>query len=376
MDWNRRLLFFWVAAVAAFGSVSHADEESKPDSARSFLLGFTYQPYDWSEEAFSETYSFIADNSDMIFHYFDDGVPWGEALAETQYHPNVEKELTTRLKNRRINQGLALGVNFLAKNRRDLASYWGESDGQILPKEWAARRLGDPVTVAAYINYCRSMIQRFQPDYFIYGMEIDSHELAIQSDEFRDLESFVAKVYSALRNEFPDLPLVLTFALLPEGEMEQRRVMLKRLLPYTDIYAVSLYPYLFDGVGGQADKLPDNFLARVKDYAGDKPFAIAETGFNAKTWQLLTRFIWVPGSEASQAKYVARLLSEANTLDAEFVNWWVPRDLDALWKKMRNAGADPLWSQWNSNGLLDADGRSREGLRVWREWLAKPVTAR
>jgi hypothetical protein len=349
---------------------------SELENTRSFNLGFTYQPYDWSEDAFEETYSFIRKNSDMISLYFDDGVPWDEALKASQYHDNVMKLINTRIKHIGDNQKVMVGVNFLGKNRRTLADYWGKEDSLPRKGKWAERGINHTKVIEAYVSYCRFMIKRFKPDYFIYGMEVDSVELDITSEEFLKLENMLSEIYKQLRHEFKELPLILTFTLAPDENMEKRKLIVKRLLPYTDIYAVSTYPYLFDGIGGNSELIPHNFFSRVRGYIGDKPFAIAETGFNAKTWRVLSQLIWVPGDEKSQANYVNFLLKESNELNAEFVNWWVPRDLDALWGKMDKAGADPILSQWNSNGLVDAQGFPREGLYEWNTWLKKIIKQR
>ena len=70
------------------------------------------------------------------------------------------------------------------------------------------------------------------------------------------------------------------------------------------------------------------------------------------------------------------LLKESNKLNATFVNWWVPRDLDALWEIMKENGADPALSSWNSCGLVDAQGKPRQGLKIWKSWLNKPLKNR
>ncbi len=341
--------------------------------SRPFLLGFTYQPHDWSAQAFEETYAFIQKNSDMVFYYFDDGVPWPESFAHSHFHENVEMVLNDRVAHIGENQKVAVGVNFLAKDRRSLAGYWGEVDSLPRSGEWASRGIAHPDVIAAYVSYCRELITHFNPKYFVYGMEIDAVDWDVDNQDFLALEKMVSTVYTQLRREFVDLPLLLTFVLAPEEDMQKRKKVVQRFLPYTDIYAVSFYPYLFDGIGGNADKIPADLLSRVRSYIGDKPFAVAETGFNAKTWRLLTRLIWIPGTEQSQATYVDFLLREAHKLDARFVNWWVPRDLDGLWEKMEDAGADPMFSQWNSNGLVDAEGEPRKGLSVWRTWHNKRV---
>ena len=344
---------------------------AQPPDTRPFFMSFTYQPYDWSGEAFSKTHRFIQNNADATFFYFDDGVPWLEAINDISFHENVKLDIAEKAEQAKKNDKVFVGVNFLGKDRASLASYWAQEDSMDLPEEWAQKSLNDFDVMKAYVTYCKRMIEAFEPDIFIYGMEIDSVKMDIESDDFRILKFFLSSVHKELKKEFPDLTLVLTFVLLPEEDMLQKKDMIQELLPYTDIYAVSLYPYLFDGIAGDAFKLPDNLFSQVRGYIGDKPFAIAETGFNAKRWSVLSKLVWISGDEKSQAQYVRFLLEEADKLGAVFVNWWVPRDLDQLWKKMKASGADPMFSQWNSNGFLKADGEKRPSYFVWKEWYQK-----
>lgn len=349
------------------------EREARAPARRSFDLGLTYQPHDFTDAAFSETYDLIAKHADLIFHYMGDGVPWTEAADGKPYHPNVEKTFRERAARNRPGQKVGLGISFLDSRRQNLALYWGENDSMPRPGKWRNRSFRDPAVISAYLAYCRDLLRRFKPDYFIYGMEVDSFAFDPRGAKFNAIKNFTARVYGTLKAEYPDLPVLLSFVLLPEKEMREREVMTRALLQYSDMYAVSAYPYLFDGIGGNAEKLPSAFFSRVRGLMGDKPFAVAETGFNAKPWRVLSRFIWVDGKERWQAHYVRFLLEESQKLDARFVNWWVPRDLDALWEKMKASGADAMLSQWNSCGLADARGRPRKGLNVWDSWLALPV---
>ena len=170
---------FFLLSLILFLAINQVVKSHESTDSRSFYLGFTYQPYDWSEHAFEETYSFIDKNSDMIFHYFDDGIPWEEAFSGTKYHHSVESELNKRIDHISKNQKVTLGINFLAKDRRALASYWGKEDSLPRPGKWATRGINHPDVITSYVSYCRSMIKRFNPDFFIYGMEVDSVELDI-----------------------------------------------------------------------------------------------------------------------------------------------------------------------------------------------------
>lgn len=361
-------VFFMIMTFCMINNLMAEEQDS-----RSFLMSMTYQPYDWSDEAFDETYRFIQKNADATFFYFDDGVPWSEALNGTPFHQNVNADIEEKLLQAQKSDQLFVGVNFLGKDRSSLASYWAKEDSMALPENWAEKTLGDPDVVKAYIQYCKRMIAAFKPTVFIYGMEVDSVRMDVGSKDFEVLQAFISAVYTELKKEFPDVKHVLTFVLLPEEDMRTKVDMVRALLPYTDIYAVSLYPYLFDGIAGDANKIPSRLLSQVRDYIRDKPFAIAETGFNAKRWSVLSKLIWIAGDETSQSRYVRFLLAEADQLDAVFVNWWVPRDLDALWLKMKASGADPMYSQWNSNGLMRANGEARPSYYVWQEWYQKKI---
>lgn len=358
----------------AFTAICMAiNTQAQQQDSRPFLMSFTYQPYDWSEDAFSNTGQFIQQNADATFLYFDDGVPWLEALNDVSFHENVTADIQEKAELAQNNEKVFVGVNFLGKDRTSLASYWAQEDSMPLPKNWASKTANDSDVIAAYVNYCKRMISAFKPDIFVYGMEIDSIKMDIKGKDFAQLKIFLRSVYTELKNEFPDQTLALTFVLLPEKDMQNKKGMIKELLQYTDIYAVSIYPYLFDGIAGDANKIPDNLFSQVQNYAGEKPFAIAETGFNAKRWHVLSKFIWIPGNEESQSGYVRFMLEEADKLNAVFVNWWVPRDLDELWNKMKASGTDPLLSQWNSNGLLKANGDKRPSYYLWKEWYGKTI---
>lgn len=336
-------------------------------------MSFTYQPYDWSPEAFSDTHSFIQNNADATFFYFDDGVPWIESLNRDAFHENVSKDIHSKAKEAKKTRQVFVGTNFLGKDRATLAPYWKEKDSLELPDAWAQKTLDDPKVINAYTNYCKRMIETFEPDIYVYGMEVDSIMMDPNEKNFRQLHIFLDSVYKALKQEFPQTTLVLTFVLLPEENMQSKLEMIKALLPYTDVYAVSLYPYLFDGIAGDSSKLSNNLFSQVRGYIGNKPFAVAETGFNAKDWKVLSRLIWIEGNETSQDNYLRFLLEESAKLEAVFINWWVPRDLDYLWKKMKAAGADSMLSQWNSNGLLDAHGNKRKSFYRWKNWYQKEV---
>lgn len=372
---------FMIISIASCAAVPE-EPRTPPElpSSRSFQMGFTYQPYDWSPEAFKETVRIIRDHGDLITYYFDDGVPWPEAFAGEPYHPNVEEEIQRRLDLKPQGHKVLLGLSPLWIDRRSLASYWGGEDGldlggrPALPEQWAHRTFADPEVATAYLNYCRDMIQRFAPDYFMYAAEVNSEFTDPHNPEFRAFLGFAKTIYTTLKQEYPSLPILLEFV-LAEGkyDLAERTAVTEALLPYTDLIGISTYPYVIEAgeVRGDAEKMPADWFSRLQELAPGKRLAVVETGFNAEPVSYGGRT--VPGNVRSQDQYVRFLLSEAQRLKFTFVSWWVPRDYDRLWKLMASSGVDEAFSSWRDTGLLDGDGKERPALKTWDAWLRLPT---
>ena len=48
-------------------------------TTRSFYMGMTPHPHDYTQEGVEEAYKILEKHTDMIAHHFDDGIPWPEA---------------------------------------------------------------------------------------------------------------------------------------------------------------------------------------------------------------------------------------------------------------------------------------------------------
>jgi hypothetical protein len=145
------------------------------------------------------------------------------------------------------------------------------------------------------------------------------------------------------------------------------------LLDFTDLLAVSTYPYLAAGVEGDPRRVPDDWFSRIRDLDPEKPIAIAETGYAAGTLVLESFGITIPGTETWQRLYLRRLLCDLDRLEAEFVVWFTSVDYDRLWELMEEAGVSELFKAWRDTGLYDQDLRRRPAARVWDRWRARTV---
>ena len=360
---------FILAALLVSGCPAPPENNQPPATgSRYFYLGFTPFPYDFTSGALVETYQLLPQNADIIAHHFDDGIPWPEALSGATYDQNITSGLDFRLAQLADYDAVYLALTPVNNTRDGLAKYWGEQSNLPLPEGWQELGFNHPNVVAAYINHCRYMIERFKPDYMAYGIEANLlYEL--NPSLFPDYLEMASRVYVALKAEYPDLPLFITIQIDSyHRNPDIQEPAIRQLLELSDMVAVSSYPYTDYG---DPDTMPSEWFSRVAALAPEKPFAIAETGFIAEDLHLSQRGIEITGTPQYQSEYIDFLLAEAEELQAEFVIWFVIRDYDLGWQLMESLGVDELFKLWRDSGLLDGDGQSRPGLEVWRIWLAR-----
>jgi len=373
------------AAPPADESVAAGDGRTLAlPAARNFAMGFAYQPYDWNEQAFQETARILADHGDMIGVFFDAAVPWPEAAAGAPYHPNQEEVLARRAAAVAAHHEVLVSASLLGGDRVSLSRYLGESD-LPLPAEWAGRSFDHPEVVSAYLYWCRDLIRRFNPDYFVYVMEADAAFVDADDPRFQQLLRAIRQIYPALKKEFPDLPLIVELMLMNDQEMAARADVVQALLPYSDLYGVSTYPFLH--AGGDPADIQRDWFSRVRKIAPDKPFAVIETNHLAEDFEhpelgvpIPGRgdHVLIPGSAQWQAGYLELLFTELQLLDAEFVVQWTSRDLDRLAAKWRGTGSaidpdlEPMAKLANDCGVYDESGQPRPSLSIWEAWRALP----
>ena len=308
--------------------------------------------------------------------YLDNKVPWPEALAgNDQYHSNVITEIDDMVAN--IPPGHRLYVSTTPQNTAragELADYWSETDGLALPPDWESKTLDDPEVVTAFTNWCRYLIQRFEPDYFAYGIESNGGFAGATDPAYQQFLVLAQNVFAILKTENPTLPVFLTvqtgsFVSGGQGFLD----LTAGLLEHSDYVGVSSYPYLLPDPDemltfGDPNEIPSDLLSRIADLAPDKPFAITETGYTAETLDIPELGIYQEGRKEWQAAYVQQLMTELGRLNAEFVVWFVPRDHDLMNESLQQLGVPlgPTFFLWRDTGLLDGDGNARPGLSTWR----------
>jgi hypothetical protein len=357
------------------GSGSGGPQNPPPAATRAFDMGFTTWPYDATVAAVNFVYAETSARGDFIAHHLDGGIPWQAALDGVAYDPAVETEIQGRLDNTPANQRLYLAISPFNTGRDSLAGHWGTGTNEPLSAPWDTRDFDSAEVIAAYTNFARDMITRFDPAYFNLGIEA-SELLVNDLDRFNRYVTFATQVATALRNDFPDLRLMVSVGLKSPGSARAQTIEanIGPLIDLVDVVGISVYPYVFFDHANKGDpaNLPANWFSQIQNIANGKPIAVAETAWIAERLEIPFFGVDVMANAQNQADYMAELFAEAEAADAEFVVWWALVDFDALWNGA--LGQDPVARIWRDTGLFDESLNARPALDAWQQQfsLAKP----
>lgn len=307
-------------------------------------------------------------------NHLDHGVPWDEAFNDLPFPNEVQNTLNATKEGLAPNTKILLTATPSGQNRKNLASYWNDNGSQQpLPAFWKDKTFDDPEVISAYINYCKRVIDTVRPDYFAYGIETNA-AFRITDPEFAEFLTLAETVYSTLKSEYPDLPIFLTLQDRSfENSQEELLETSKMLLVYSDYIAMSTYPFLEYGNlqrDANPDLFEDDWLGDFRNLDASKPFAISETGFCAEDLNIPNLGITIMGTVEWQEAYMTKLFNQANSLESEFVVWFVYRDYDMLYDSTPNP--PDILSIWKDNGLLDGEGNERPAHFKWTEWKEFP----
>jgi len=343
-----------------------------PPLSRTFYLGVTPWPPDISFEAVDKAYRFINDECDLVSHQLDRGIPWQEAHDDGPLPPDVQAGLRGRLDRTARGKRIFLSVAPIDLSRTAKNEYWGDATPEAVKRRWAALPFDDPALVRAYVNYCRRMIDLFQPAYFNYAMECNSMDWT--EPAFGAFRRFCAQVYAQLKASYPALPIMVSLMVGDTKGFYEKALPFKDL---TDYIALSSYPYPYLGasVNGSTDpaQLPRAWYEQFRAIAPEKPFAVAETGYIAEFLDMSAYGITKQGRPEWQAAYLDLLATWCQEDRAEFLVWFCAYDYDALLAKLQASGQDvPIARLWRDTGFYSETGEARPALAMWRAWMVRP----
>jgi hypothetical protein len=353
------------------GCDGKSDGGSSSTPGRPFLLGFSDAPFARSDVAVLDAYDVIERDGDLALMHFDEGVPWQEAAAGAPWAVEFRDQID--LKAGFIPRGhvIYVAVNPLNFERDGLAPHRGASGNEPLVAPWNTASFDDAMVIDAFVEYCERMIADFSPSYFAYAIEANMLREK-EPGQWAPFIRLARAVYTALKQNHPGLPIFVTLqADFFHADRADQSSAVAELLPYTDIIAVSTYPFAEAGQADPAALRGDHFEAMAA-LSPAKRVAIAETGWPAEDVAVpAPRF--VPASEQAQRAYVERVLGEADELSAVFVVWFFSRDYDEFWnEELRFRPEAPTLRLWKDTGLYSGEGIPRSALVPWRERLSRP----
>lgn len=363
----------WIALMVA-GGLGFSALPTTAQETRSFYMGFTTFPYAVSQEAVDYTFTTIGREADLIAFSFDNGVPWVEALQGQPFHPILEAEWKASTAKIPKNHRRYVQVSPIALLRNGLALYRGAQGDMPLPSPWDKAKFDDPEVIKAYVYYCQRLIQVFEPDYLGIGIEVNLL-MTNAPDLWDGFVRFHREVYQTLKAAYPDLTILTTFhgtslieGYLSEANHEDQMKALRDLIDYTDVFALSLYPYL---TSAMTFRIPETLISDLVALAPGKPLAISEMGYPAQDLILTQTPLTMPSTPDKQNQWIQVALEAAQQYRFQFVVNYVLRDYDALWELVKDKG--DLMVLWRDTGVFDEQGGERPALQTWRGYLKRPV---
>jgi hypothetical protein len=371
--YSRWIRFFVLATMLTAALLTGTAQADAPP--RSYHLGFTPWPYDLSFEAVDYTYARITTDADLIAHHLDDGVPWSEALAGDPYPSALTDDWQGRVERTPPGHKVYLAITPLNTERHGMAGFRGDDANMPLTAPWDRYDFDHPDVKAAYVNFLVDAVEFFDPDYLCFGIEVN---LLIEANpaKWDALVELLRHTYAEMKARYPDLPVFvsLTAPDLLEGwtEVDHARQMqaVEDVLPYSDYYGLSLYPYMSAYMTTQ---IPPTMYADLLALS-NKPVVIAETGYPAQTFSIMDGTLTFESDADRQHTFITGLLEAADQYEFEFIVWYTIRDYDQLWEYFNTSMPDlsDLAAIWRDTGLYDENGEPRPALGAWLTALARP----
>ncbi len=338
-------------------------------SSRSFYMGFTPFPPDWSAKAVDEVYAFVKDHSDLVAHHFDGGIPWQEALEDKEFPSALKTEWNTRKSKTPSGDKVYIAISPIAFSRDALAPVWGSSENQPLEEPWKSYRFNDPKVKQAFLNYAKRVVEYFNPDYLAIGIE--SNILISKAPEkWNDYKELHTYVYQELKKIYPKRTIFFTtqYEHLRGIDDESKKNLslqipeVKKLMQYSDLAALSTYRY-----GLNHNPPTETYFAEAKSLG--KPIAIAEMGGISRD---VTVFSYaLKATEEDQEKFVSFMLKKAAENKFPFVVNFVAIDYEKFAAKLPKESQE-VAKVWMYTGLQKSNGQTKPALGVWDAYRALP----
>jgi Glycosyl hydrolase family 53 len=341
-------------------------------ATRPFLMGFTQWPADLTSQGAAVARDFAAAHGDIVSVTFNGGIPWNEALDGKPFSKDVQDSLASRPP---AGKKLFLSISPLDRDRRGLAPYWGDKENLPLPKPWDREALNSPRVKKAFLNFVLQCVQTMRPDYLAIGVEANVL-LSRDAEKWRQFKELQRDTYNALKKSHPKVPVFSTTEVLhykrlardSKGSPQEKEV--TELMRYSDIFAMSLYPFMSLET---PRPVPANFLDFAMRFK--KPVAVSESGMSSRDVPLKSYGITLLGSEGEQRIFTELLLKTAARDRYVFVINFASTDSERLVSRLRPP-LDDLARIWAFTGMQTSSAKPKPALAVWDGFLKAKYAGR
>jgi hypothetical protein len=334
-----------------------------PLAKRNFKMGFSTWSFGGELADVESTYRFIHANSDIYSEQIDDKIPWSAWINKMPLPKEFVENINFRLSKRSQAHQLLLSVSLLNTNRDDLAPDVNELSPSY-------NTMNDLVIENAYIDHLTYLINRFQPNFLVFAMEVN--ELRLKSirkwDEYKLL---AGKVRQRIKQLYPTLPIAESVTLHNwfNANISNAAAYTQEIATHanqSDFLAVSFYPFLKGLSTPTGFQQAFDFLHTTTQ----KPIAFVETSHHAKKIEIAAFNFFLNGNVCEQKEYLETLCLNAHSENYWFVIWWAHRDYEKLLAIFPPEMQD-LGKIWVNTGLLDKDGKERPIYEVWKQVFKK-----
>lgn len=373
MELNRRESFKELIGLGLAGAALLSGQES----SRPFRMGFTPLTSDPALEGWTKAFETIGRYGDLAALFIQDGLPWDEAVAGLsikEFPSGIRGFLEFQLSmisQFNPNHARYLAINPSSVDYRQLAASWEVSTNEPLGYPWNTYDFDHPDVKLAVLNYLLALVEYFSPTYLNIGIEAN----LVLARNFEHWPAFLELhrfLYTELKKRYPKLPVFASVQyehllglhgdsarlrdrfLATEPDILLNEV--RKLLQYSDILAISSYPYMIEHLRVDGDYFQ---VAAILANERKIPIAIDQTGYTSQP--LLIQGIYLPGSEAAQEQYTNFVLQLAQGFRMPFVVNFVSTDYGTAF------GEDPVSLAWAYTGLFRTDGTPKPALSVWEK---------
>ncbi|NOZ35220.1 MAG: hypothetical protein GXO80_07975 [Chlorobi bacterium] len=316
-------------------------------------MGFTTWSFGPNPEDKTETYNFIANNSDIYIEHPDDKIPWQAWINNTELPVEFTDMINGTVSDKISNIDLCVSLGLLNMDRSDLAE---DFDGTI-PQY---NSMDDKKIEDAYFKHVDYILGKLNPKYLVICIE--ANELKLHSKvKWEQYKNLIKNVKLRVKEKYPDLKISESITLhnIYNPETENPEAYTNEMINYMnnmDFASIS-----FKGMQTKNDfqKAFDLINSRI-----NVPIAFVETCHLAENLNIKSLDLHIKSSEKKQNKYMETLLTNAQEHNYEFIIWWSYRDFDALWETFPEEVKD-LGKIWRNTGILDKNGKKRASKYTW-----------